>query len=199
MAVVDTATRPAPTTADLLQAAGDGDLSAWERLVRRYEPVVTATIRSYRLQEADARDAEQRTWLRLLEHHRGVRKPEALGSWLAVTARRECLCILRDARRVVPSTEVEPPPDPDGDPERRVVEADTAGQLLRLVSLLPPRACMLLTALFDDDPPAYAELSRRTGIPVGSIGPTRARALQQLRTLVDGPPSTAPQRLPCRA
>lgn len=32
-----------------------------------------------------------------------------------------------------------------------------------------------------DPPPAYSTVSQRLGIPVGSIGPTRGRCLEQLR------------------
>lgn len=46
---------------ELLRAAGRGDGDAWEEVIQRYRTLVRAVVRSYRLQEADARDAEQRT------------------------------------------------------------------------------------------------------------------------------------------
>ncbi|HEY4005820.1 MAG TPA: sigma-70 family RNA polymerase sigma factor [Pseudonocardia sp.] len=176
-----------PTTTELLRIAEGGDQGAWTQLVRRYEPSVAAMIRTYRLQEADALDAAQRTWLLMIQHHRQVREPEALGGWLTTTARRECLRIVRDRRKadpVDPTSEAEHP-DTTCDTERQVIDADTAQQLRELMGLLPARSRALLIALFAENPPAYAELSRRTGIPVGSIGPTRARALRQLRILID--------------
>ena len=88
-----------PTTTQLLRSAGGGDPGAWKEIVRRYEPAVAAMVVTYRLQEADARDATQRTWLRLLESHQQIREPEALGGWLKTTARRECLRILAEQRR----------------------------------------------------------------------------------------------------
>lgn len=84
--------RPVTT---LLQRAGEGDHDAWEQLTFRFGRLVRAVVRRHRLQEADSRDAEQRTWLRLIECHRAVREPEHLGAWLSTTARRECLSILR--------------------------------------------------------------------------------------------------------
>jgi RNA polymerase sigma factor (sigma-70 family) len=186
MAVLE-ATRlgPTATTTELLCAAGDGSSDAWDQLVRRFENVVNSAIRAYRLQEADARDAAQRTWLQLIEHHRQLRNPEALGGWLATTARRECLRTLRVRQRTEPIAEAEELSDPRDDTEERVLDAVAAGQVRALMKLLAPRARTLLSALFEENPPAYAELSRRTGIPVGSIGPTRARALGQLRALID--------------
>ncbi|WP_051579986.1 RNA polymerase sigma factor [Pseudonocardia acaciae] len=187
-------TQPQPTTTELLCAAGEGAAQAWEQLVRRFEPMVAAVIRNYRLQDADSRDAAQRTWLLMIEHHRQIREPEALGGWLTTTASRECLRIMRDRRRVDPidaSVQAERP-DAGCDTEQQVVDADTAHRLRQLMHRLPKRSHLLLSALFEENPPAYAELSRRTGIPVGSIGPTRARALRQLRMLIETLPAGQP-------
>jgi RNA polymerase sigma factor (sigma-70 family) len=176
---------PTPTTTDLLRIAEGGDPTAWEQIVRRYEPAVAAMITTYRLQEADARDATQRTWLRLLECHQQIREPEALGGWLKTTARRECLRILAEQRRADPLPEVAEYADTAVDVERSVVEVDQARQLRGLLSTLPTRSFALLSSLFQDDPPGYAQLAAATGIPVGSIGPTRARALRKLRRMVE--------------
>jgi len=59
---------------------------------------------------------------------------------------------------------------------------DERSQALRdaLLELSPARR-ELLTLLLADPPLSYDEISNRLGIPIGSIGPTRARALEQLR------------------
>jgi len=176
---------PHSTTTDLLRIAVAGDPVAWEQIVRRYEPAVAAMVSSYRLQEADARDATQRTWLRMLECHQQIREPEALGGWLKTTARRECLRILDEQRRHDPLPEGAEFSDTGVDVERAVVDHDQARHLRRLLATLPARSFALLSSLFQDDPPGYAQLSADTGIPVGSIGPTRARALRRLRRMVE--------------
>jgi DNA-directed RNA polymerase specialized sigma24 family protein len=71
---------------DLLARASDGDPAAWEEVVRRYDKLVLATVRSFRLQDADALDAVQTTWLRLAENAHRVLWPERLGGWLVTTA-----------------------------------------------------------------------------------------------------------------
>ncbi|WP_214408064.1 RNA polymerase sigma factor [Pseudonocardia lacus] len=168
-----------PSTADLLASAGAGDERAWGEIVRRYGDLVRGVTRSYRLQDADARDAEQRTWLRLVENHSTVRDPDRLGGWLATTASRECLRILRDRRgTVVGGTDAVPAVD---DVEQRVVDADTAARLWEIIGRLPPRGRTVMQALFGGEARPYAEVSRMTGIPVGSLGPTRARVLDQVR------------------
>jgi RNA polymerase sigma factor (sigma-70 family) len=173
------------TTTELLHIAVDGNTAAWEMIVRRFEPAVAAMITTYRLQEADARDATQRTWLRMLENHHQIREPEALGGWLKTTARRECLRILAEQRRVEPMPETTEYPDTVVDVERTVVDTDQARYVRNLLALLPARSYALLNSLFQDDPPRYAQLSAATGIPVGSIGPTRARALRRLRRMFE--------------
>ena len=87
---------------DLVDAARRGDHRAWDALVARYGGMVWAVARAHRLCDADAADASQATWLKLLEHVGSIKDPAALGGWLATTARRECLRILRNAARVDP-------------------------------------------------------------------------------------------------
>lgn len=175
------------SVADLLRQAGDGDQAAWAEIVRRYRGLVVAKVRSFRLQEADVHDAVQMTWLRLAENCQQIHSPEHLGGWLATAASRVCLRILHQARHSPDGNEtaVEHLADLAAGPEQRVIDMDTAHMLRNLVAELPPRKRTLVQALFDDEPPPYTELARITGIPTGSIGPTRARALRQLRRRLD--------------
>lgn len=168
---------------DLLARASDGDPAAWEELVRRYSSLVLATVRSFRLQDADALDAAQTTWLRLAENAHRVLWPERLGGWLTTTARNECLRILRQAKPTpdLIETVADTVADPSVGPEQRAIEADAARTLWNLVEELSPRQRTLLRALFTDHPQPYSEVARAAGIPPGAIGPTRKRALRQLR------------------
>ena len=188
-----TTTSYAPTSAtrsvavaDLLPRVSDGDPAAWNEILRRYGKLVTATVRSFQLQNADALDAVQIPWLRLAENAHRVQSPERLAGWLATTARRECLRILRQTKRTLAPIDVA---DPSVGPERRAIDADTARTLWNLVEELSPRQRTLLRALFTDHPRPYAEVARSTGIPSGAIGPTRARALAQLRRRLEQPQS----------
>jgi RNA polymerase sigma factor (sigma-70 family) len=178
---------PDITTTELLDAAAAGDAESWRQLVERFEPAVKAALVGFRLQPDDVRDAEQATWLRMVEHHDRLREPEALGGWLRTTARREGLRILRERRRTG-STDMETleAPDRSVDLEQAIVDADMIRRLDGLIDRLPTRSAALVRVLFCDSPPAYAEVAQRTGVPIGSIGPTRARALRTLRRLLDG-------------
>jgi RNA polymerase sigma factor (sigma-70 family) len=177
-------TAPATGNDQLLRSAGGGDERAWTEIVQRYRGLVSAVVRSYRLQDADAHDAEQRTWLRLVEHRDAVRDPERLGGWLATTASRECLRILRESRAVV-TDELDTVPAPDHMVEDQVVDADTVSRLWTIVAALPPRGRTIMMELFAEDPRPYAEVARATGIPIGSLGPSRARLIDRVRRSFD--------------
>jgi RNA polymerase sigma factor (sigma-70 family) len=171
------------SVADLLPGVSDGDPAAWSEILRRYGKVVYATVRSFRLQEVDALDAVQMTWLRLVENAHRVQFPERLGGWLATTARRECLHILRQAKAAPDLMDVGAGTvtDPSVGPEQFVIDADITRPVWKLVDELSSRQRAVLRTLFTDSPWPYAEITRVTGIPSGGIGPTRARALRQLR------------------
>jgi RNA polymerase sigma factor (sigma-70 family) len=88
-----------PSVAVFVARARTGDKAAWAELVERYTPLVGSICRRYRLANMDAADVGQTVWLRLIERLPALREPAALGGWLATTTRRECLRVLRAARR----------------------------------------------------------------------------------------------------
>ncbi|WP_374220786.1 RNA polymerase sigma factor [Pimelobacter simplex] len=168
----------------LVPAAREGDQHAWDAIVDRFLPLVDAIIRGHRLSEADGDDVSQTVWLRLVEHLGDLREPAALPGWIRTTTRNECLRLLSARGRVRPV-------DPQDATGLDAVVDDVAGtdllaaesrQLLReALASLPEARRALLLLLLADPPVGYEEISRRLGIPIGSIGPTRARALEQLR------------------
>src|ERR1700750_2599763 len=112
--------------AELLLAARSGDRSAWEELVLRYSGVVRSAVSGFRLQESDAADVVQNTWLRLLVHAATIREPGKLGGWLSTTARREALAVVRRSRAEIASESAgHGLPAPGPSPEEVVVLAET--------------------------------------------------------------------------
>jgi RNA polymerase sigma factor (sigma-70 family) len=173
----------------LVAAARDGDTEAWNSLVDRYAGLVMSICRRYRLGDSDAADVSQTVWLRLVESLGSLRDPEALPGWLATTARRECLGVLRGSRRAqwAPLNEdIEVVDDPAVDDV--LLEAELHDALRRALSELPERCRTLLQLLTQDPPPSYDSISATLGMPMGGIGPTRARCLDKLRRC----PSLAP-------
>jgi RNA polymerase sigma factor (sigma-70 family) len=178
-------------TGQLVTGAADGDAVAWQGLVDRFSGLIWSITRAYRLGYADAADVFQTTWLRLAEHIRRLDHPDRVGAWLATAARRECLQTMRSAGRAVPTDDpgqLEGAPTLDSPTEEAILraeqeqeDAERARALWRAVSRLPARCRELLRVLMASPPPSYVEVAAALGLPVGSIGPTRARCLRMLR------------------
>ena len=171
----------------MVQRAAQGDQRAWERLVHQYARLIWAITRQFKLSESDAADVSQATWLRLFEHIDKLDHPERVGSWLAATARNECLRSLAARKKVIPvEDEVTLKSDLTSAPEidEQLLADERAADVRRALSHLPDRSQQLLEMLMADPPATYAEISDKLGLPVGSIGPTRGRCLETLRGLL---------------
>ncbi len=176
----------------LVAACRQGDATAWEILIRRYQRLIYAIPRRAGLDEDGAAEVFQRVCMALLEHLHTIERPDRLGAWLATTARRESWRQLRGRR----TSAIEPL---ETDEEREVTIVDPAllpdEQLERLerqhevrlaLARLDERCRALLQMLFyRPDPAPYDVVARELQIPEGSIGPTRARCLQKLRRLLE--------------
>lgn len=170
---------------DLVVRARNGDKQAWDALVERYAPLIWSICRKHRLTGADAEDVGQCVWLHLVHQLDRVRDPSALPGWLATTTRRECGRVLREARgpRAAGYTV-----DADAIPDEQAAMADQDllvaernAALREAFAHLPSDGQRLIALLAADPPVPYTEISARLGIPVGSIGPNRARCLAKMR------------------
>jgi len=170
------------TTRELVTAAAEGDHAAWAALVDRYTSLLWSVARSFRLPEADAADVVQTVWLRLVEHLDRVEDPDRLPGWLATTVRRECLRLVRRASHesYAPLDEVA-----DDSPalDAQVLKDERDAVLWHAFAQLDVSCRQLLRVLMADPPPTYAAVAAALDIPVGSIGPTRARCLSKLRRM----------------
>jgi RNA polymerase sigma factor (sigma-70 family) len=178
------------TLEQLVPAAASGDQAAWNELVDRFQGLVWATARSFRLSLADAADVAQTTWLRLVENLDRIREPERLGAWLATTARREALRHLRLHGRELPSDEADLFEAPLDDPLEVALlteERDTA--LWGAFAQLSERCQTLLRLLVAEDEPSYEAIGAALDMPIGAIGPTRMRCLDKLRSFVNVDPA----------
>jgi RNA polymerase sigma factor (sigma-70 family) len=183
-AVVET---PEHTLAELVHAAAQHDKDAWDELVVRFHPLVMSVTARYRLREQDAADVSQTLWLRLVQHLSMLREPAALPGWIVTTTRNECLRVIRIRQRTGTFDPLLEPPRSrgpaaeQGQVDEDLMRDERHDALLSAFAELSGRHRELLTLLLTDPPVSYAEISKRLSIPVGAIGPTRARALQKLR------------------
>ena len=176
--------RDDPRVVALVTRASGGDPDAWHELVERYASLVYTICTRYRLSNHDIEDVGQSVWLLLVEQLGKLREPAALPGWLATTTARECLRVvtatskaerlgtgLDDSVLFVDDTVI----------DEEILVAERNAALRAAFAELPPRCQQLLSMLISDPPHSYTEINAKTGIPVGSIGPQRARCLDRLR------------------
>jgi RNA polymerase sigma factor (sigma-70 family) len=179
------AVRNDPTVVALVTRAAGDDPAAWHDIVERYAPLVWSICARFQLGSSDREDVAQNVWLLLVEQLGKLREPAALPGWLATTTHRECLRVVTAARRserlgtglddalqFVDNTIVI---------DEEILMAERNAALRAAFAELPPRYQQLLAMLAKDPPVSYAEISATLQIPVGSIGPQRARCLERLR------------------
>jgi RNA polymerase sigma factor (sigma-70 family) len=168
-----------------LDALAAGDDATWAATVRRYEGLLRSAARVVLRSDADIDEAVQRTWVLLLRNAARINDPRALPGWLSTTARREALAILRSQQRAVPTEDVADQVAPDErDMAADLIDEELRAALHRAVSTLPETQKRIVTALLRE-PESYDALSRELGIPRGSLGPLRGRAVRALRAQLE--------------
>jgi RNA polymerase sigma factor (sigma-70 family) len=170
--------------AALVAASVQGDEEAWNEVVRRYTQLVMSVIWQFHIYGPDAQDISQMVWLRLVEHLGDIRDPTRIVAWIITTAKHECLRQLRSAGRIILVDPLNARMLEGGATaaiDDGLLEAERHQALRDGLAELAPQDRELLTLLATDPAPSYAEISRRLGIPIGSIGPTRGRVLEKLR------------------
>ena len=173
-----------------------GEAAAWRTLVQRYQRLVYAVAQRAGMDEHGAADVFQVVFTRLLEHLPRLRHADKLQAWIVTTAKREVLAYWRRSKRTVSMTmDTE-----DGDdlsqfdvadeaaiPEDMLADLQQVHRLRLALERLDERCRTLLKLVFGDEDEAlpYADVAHQLDMPLGSIGPTRARCLGKLRGLLD--------------
>jgi len=170
----------------LVAEAGAGNEAAWQAIVDRYSSLVWSICRGFRLSDADAADVSQTVWLRTVERLATLREPAALPGWLATTTRRECMRVCSTGIRRAWSLD-DMATEPAADEETTALDAallaaERRAMLREAFTQIPEHCQRLLALLVEPEPRPYAEISARLSMPMGSIGPTRSRCLEKLRS-----------------
>ncbi len=179
----------------LVLACRRGEADAWSALVHRYQRLVYTIPRRAGLDEDQTAEVFQRTFTRLLENLDRIRRPESIHAWLATTARRETLQLIREqnAERSFPlSGEIDERLSSGIIADRKPLPDETMEHLAEqeiirtALSGMDERCrCLLALLYYSPDPPSYAEIAMTLDMPEGSLGPTRARCLEKLRHLFE--------------
>lgn len=173
----------------LLRRCREGDHVAWKRLVDRFQGLVYSIAKRTGLSTDDCADVFQSTFVALHKNLDRLEEPAALPKWIAVTASRESLRLKRVNSRATTKTSEhqtldELVADEEDLADQAAIQALESELLHQSVSELAEKCRELLSLLYFADDVSYQEVSEKTGLAMGSIGPTRARCIEKLRTIV---------------
>ncbi|HEY6635946.1 MAG TPA: sigma-70 family RNA polymerase sigma factor [Acidimicrobiia bacterium] len=174
------------THGELLVKTRNGDREAWDALVEQMSPLIWSITRNFRLDHATAKDVAQTVWMRLIENRDRIVDPDRLPGWIATTCRREAMDALRRQRRAIPSDLSFDVEDTGSSVEQVVLDGEDHREVMTAFATLDESDQELLRLLTIEPALSYQEISEVTGRPVGSLGPTRARALDRLRKAMEG-------------
>ena len=175
-----------PPVAVLVGEAVAGRQEAWNEIVRRFLPLVFKVAGGFRLTQPEQQDVAQSVWLKLHQNLSRIREPEALPGWISVTTRNEALRAVQAAKRSIPFDPAVPIQSNDrstgqSDMDEIVLRAERNQMIRDGLRELPEKERQLLEMMSQDPTPSYKEIANRLNIPIGSIGPLRARYLAKLR------------------
>jgi RNA polymerase sigma factor (sigma-70 family) len=165
------------------------DEHASNALIEAYQPIIKSVCRSYRLKPEDAADVSQTVWMKVVDNLDRIREPRAMPGWIKTTATRAALGVLRSRNRlsVVDVSQDNPAgwslltPSTDGsEVDAGMLDAERRAAVRNGLAELTESHRTLLGLLVADPPISYQQISDQLGLPVGSIGPTRARCLRKL-------------------
>jgi RNA polymerase sigma factor (sigma-70 family) len=183
---------------DLIRRCREGNSGAWHQVLNKYEGLVYSIPLRYGLSRHDAADIAQLTFTILVQSLDSLPEDSRLGAWLATVARRHSWRLMERNRRERPDERLE---GMELAHSAAVVlgknSSEESGESIEhwelsewlegaLSKLGEPCRELLVALYFQPERPSYAEVARRLGRPVGSIGPSRARCLKRLRRILDG-------------
>ena len=194
----EAAASPYRLTSDpkLISACLSGEEAAWDALIDRYAALIFAVSLRMGVSQADTEDIFQDVCLILFSHLADVRDTARLSSWIISTTKRE---VWKTSRKKtvtltselgenaweMESAESVHPQRATGNPEAEAIALEEQQLMREAVLRLPDRCRDLLMQLYaTDDPLSYQELAVKLSLPLGSIGPTRARCLSNLRKIL---------------
>jgi RNA polymerase sigma factor (sigma-70 family) len=164
----------------LFKLARDGDAEALPLLLRELRPLVVRAVRRYLSRSSDVDDVVQDTWLTLITSWDNIHTPECLTGWVWRVATN---LAIRHGRAQSATGLPDDTPDISADGAELadgVLRDERRRCVRRAISRLGPSDRQLLEVLSEEDRPNYQRASEVLDRPVGSIGPSRMRALARL-------------------
>jgi RNA polymerase sigma factor (sigma-70 family) len=173
---------------ELVLACRQGVETAWETIVFKYQKLLFSIPRRAGLSHDLSGDVLQDVFKTLFEKIDFLEKPEFLRAWLITTAKYKTIHLIQRERRGKPvsiddsdfnfSLEIA---DNTLLPDDVLIQFERDSQIKNAFEAIDERCQRLLSMLYMEKTTlSYAEIAEATEIPIGSIGPTRARCLEKL-------------------
>jgi len=182
-----------PSDHALVSACRRGDEPAWEKLVSRYQRLIYSIPRRAGLDESAASDVFQNVFASLVSKLDKIEQPDRIQAWLVTAAKRETWRAILSQKTYGESLDSCEDDErdrfdlPDKAPlaDEEMLRLEMQHNVRTAVGSLDDRCRELVTLLFyRPDTPPYSEIARTLRIPEGSIGPTRARCMKKLMSLL---------------
>lgn len=173
------------TDHELVGACLDGDEAAWAALVDRYAALVYSIPNRHGLGDNLSQDVFQGVWMLAVRHLGALRDAQSLAAWLITTTQRETWRVSKQVSNESKLDTAEMSEITWSDPDEATL-LEQRQQLRGSFRRLDERCRDLLMEVFREERPSYDQLAERLGMPRGSIGPTRTRCLEKLRSLIAG-------------
>jgi RNA polymerase sigma factor (sigma-70 family) len=169
---------------DLIRRCRRGSAGAWQQLLNRYERLVYSIPLSYGLSRDDAADIAQITFTILIQSIDSLSEDSRLGPWLVTVARRHTWRLLD--RNRLEGVDVAERAVLLGKSDADSIEHWELAEWLDTGLSKIGESCreLLLALYFQPERSSYAEVAARLSMPIGSIGPSRARCLKRLRRVL---------------
>jgi RNA polymerase sigma factor (sigma-70 family) len=178
----------------LLAGCRRGEEGAWEALVRRYQRLIYAVPRRAGLDEDAASEVFQDVFATLFESIESIEQPSRLHAWLVTTAKRKTWRAIgrsKAARQFATGEdtagegEMYDVADEQALPDEALVQLEQQHLVRAALEELEDRCRTLIEMLFyRSEQPSYSEIAAALGTSEGSIGPTRARCLKKLLSVL---------------
>lgn len=176
--------RITPEEIELIKKAQSGDISAFNRIFKRYKPFVDNVLFQYLHDMDEAKDMTNIVFLKVYEKLSTFKAYESFGGWLRVIANRTAIDYLRETynkNAVLDSTEdrlssAASIPSEEYD----LVSRMTYEQVLELLNTFPAKV-QHVCRLFYVENLTVEQISEKLSIPTGTIKSMLSRTRKRLK------------------
>lgn len=169
----------------LVASCLQGDEVAWYSLVQRYKKLIYHFPASASLSGPDCEEVFQETLLALYQNLEKIQRIEDLSFWLSKVARRMTWKQMGQDKMYAELPDHEDIEDQRLKADDHLELALKQFKIRQALAHLDEKCRQLLIMLFyESDESSYKRITRKLGLAIGSVGPTRNRCLAKLKKIL---------------